>query len=374
MKILFSSNIAWSIYNFRIKLLKRLKQNGHEIFTVAKADHYVEFLEKEGFIFRHIEINNNSTNPLEDLKLIRSYIKLYKEIAPDIILHNAIKPNIYGTIAAKFLGIPVINNISGLGTLFIKKSISTVIAKQLYKFSQYKADKVFFQNSDDLNLFINSGLVKKEVTQLIPGSGVDTNYFVPKVNKLRNTPFKFLFVARLIADKGIREYIDAIKILKNKYSEIEFTILGSIYQANATSITHEELQNWVSNLGIIHIPHSDHVKEIMQEVDCLVLPSYREGLSKVLIEASSLSIPIITTDVPGCRDVVIDGYNGFLCKVKDANDLAIKMEKMYLLDQEDLITLGLNARKRAINVFDIDIINGIYQNAIDKILHIDLKK
>lgn len=374
MKILFSSNIAWSIYNFRTKLLKCLQQNGHQIYTVAKKDQYVKFLEGEGFIFSHIDINNNSTNPLEDIKLVRNYIKLYKEIAPDIILHNAIKPNIYGTIAAKYLGIPVINNISGLGTLFIKKSISTVIAKRLYKFSQHKADKVFFQNSDDLNLFINNRLVKKEVTQLIPGSGVDTKYFVPKVNKLRNIPFKFLFVARLIADKGIREYIDAIKILKKKYNDIEFTILGSIYEANTTAITNEELEDWQKDLGIIHISHSDHVKEIMNEVDCLVLPSYREGLSKVLIEASSLSIPIITTDVPGCRDVVIDGYNGFLCKVKDANDLAIKMEKMYLLDQEDLITLGLNARKRAINVFDIDIINGIYQNAIDKILHIDLKK
>nr|WP_297306875.1 glycosyltransferase family 4 protein [uncultured Flavobacterium sp.] len=370
MKILFSSNIAWSIYNFRTKLLKQLQRNGHNVYAVAKADLYVKNLEAEGFIFKNIDINNNSTNPLEDLKLVWKYIKLYKEIAPDIILHNAIKPNIYGTIAAKYLGIPVINNISGLGTLFIKKSISTVIAKQLYKFSQYKADKVFFQNSDDLNLFINNGLVKKEVTQLIPGSGVDTNYFVPKVNKRRNTPFKFLFVARLIADKGIREYIDAIKILKKKYNDIEFTILGSIYQANATSITHEELQNWVSNLGIIHIPHSDHVKEIMQEVDCLVLPSYREGLSKVLIEASSLAIPIITTDVPGCRDVVIDGYNGFLCKVSDANDLAKKMEKTYSLHDNELFILGANARKRAVEVFDIEIINDIYEDAINNILNI----
>lgn len=367
MKILFSSNIAWSIYNFRYKLLKQLQNNGHEIFTLAHKDDYSEKLNQVGFNFHHININNNSTNPIKDIFLIKDYIKIYKKISPDIILHNAIKPNIYGTIAASLLGIPVINNISGLGTLFIKKSISTIIAKELYRFSQHRAYKVFFQNTDDLNLFVENGLVPLKKTELIPGSGVDTEYFKNSEEKIRKIPFRFLFVARLIADKGIREYIDAIKILKSKYDDIEYVILGSIYEANSTAISQIELDQWKKELDIVHISHSDKVKEIMQTADCVVLPSYREGLSKVLIEASSLSLPIVTTNVPGCKDVVIDGYNGFLSNVKDSDDLALKMEKMYLLDNKSLNTFGKNARQRAVEVFDVKIINDIYEKVINEI-------
>jgi UDP-N-acetylglucosamine:LPS N-acetylglucosamine transferase len=169
MKIIFSSNIAWSIYNFRLKLLKSLQNDGHEIFTVAFNDAYSEKLKNEGFHFEAIDLNNNSTNPLEDLKTIYSYYKIYKKIKPDVICHNAIKPNIYGTIAAGMLNIPVVNNISGLGTLFIKKSFSTKIAKLLYKFSQKKASKIFFQNNDDLSLFIEIKLIEKSKAQVIPG-------------------------------------------------------------------------------------------------------------------------------------------------------------------------------------------------------------
>ncbi|MFT7251620.1 MAG: glycosyltransferase involved in cell wall biosynthesis [Flavobacterium sp.] len=364
MKIVFSSNISWSIYNFRTPLLRDLQSDGHEIHAVASEDAYADKLLNEGFYFEAISLNNNSTNPIEDLKTIIRYYRIYKKIKPDIICHNAIKPNIYGTIAAGILGIPTINNISGLGTLFIKKSLSTRIAKLLYRISQRKASKVFFQNNDDLQLFLKNKLITKDKCKLIPGSGVDTSKFVPVKKTHPKDCFKFLFVGRLLYDKGIREYIDAIKIIKTNYKNIEFQILGPIYSNNATAISQENLNDWIAAGLINYLGETDDVLKYMVAVDCLVLPSYREGLSKVLIEGSSVALPIITTNVPGCKDVVIDNETGFLCEVKNSKDLADKMIKMIKLPIEERLLMGDNGRNRAINVFDEQIIIKHYKDAI----------
>jgi len=368
MKIIFSSNISWSIYNFRLKLLKSLQNEGHQIYAVASRDEYTEKLINEGFNFEAIDLNNNATNPLEDLKTIYHYYTIYKRINPDVICHNAIKPNIYGTIAAGMLNIPVVNNISGLGTLFIKKSFSTKIAKLLYRFSQKKASKIFFQNKDDLNLFIQNKLIDQSKALLIPGSGVDTSRFIPNEDMNGDSHFQFLFIGRLIYDKGIREYIEAVRLLKNKYPNAIFNILGPLYENNATAISKETLDSWIEDEGIIYLGQTDLVEDVMGLVDCVVLPSYREGLSKVLIEASSMGLPIVTTDVPGCRDVIIDNETGFLCEVENSIDLADKMEKMLLLPYEKRKEMGLKARKRAIAVFDKKIIINHYKEAIQSVI------
>jgi glycosyltransferase involved in cell wall biosynthesis len=364
MKIIFSSNIAWSIFNFRLKLLKSLQDDGHEIYPVAFPDEYSEKLIDEGFHFTAVNLNNNGTNPLKDLKSIYSYYRIYKKIRPDVICHNAIKPNIYGTIAAGMLNIPVVNNISGLGTLFIKKSFPTQIAKLLYRFSQRKASKIFFQNKDDLNLFLENKLIENSKAQVIPGSGVNTLRFIPNEAKEEGLDFTFLFIGRLLYDKGIREYVEAVQLLKKKYPRTKFCILGPLYENNATAITKETLTNWINSDAIIYLGQTDRVEEVMKVADCVVLPSYREGLSKVLIEASSMGLPIVTTNVPGCRDVVINNETGFLCEVKNSKDLANKMEKMLLLSVKERMKMGYYARKRAIEVFDEQIIIRHYKEAI----------
>ena len=367
MKIVFSSNISWSIYNFRTPLLKSLQKDGHIIYTVASKDKYADKLIDEGFFFDEVKLNNNSKNPFEDIKLVFQYYNLYKKIKPDVICHNAIKPNIYGTIAAKFLGIPVVNNISGLGTLFIKESLSTKIAKFLYKVSQRKADKVFFQNTEDYQEFLKNNLVKEGICEIIPGSGVNTELFIPKKNEERML-FRFIFIGRLLFDKGILEYIKALRILKKKYSNFEGTMLGPIYQSNNTAITEENLKEWIKEGVVNYLGITDNIVEFMQEADCLVLPSYREGLSKVLIEASSVGVPIITTNVPGCKDVVVNEVTGLLCEAKNVNDLAMKMEEMLNYDEKKRKEMGLNARKRAIAFFDEKIIINQYKNAINKVV------
>lgn len=364
MKIIFSSNISWSIYNFRLPLLKSLQNDGHEIYTVACRDMYSEKLIKEGFHFDEIDINNNSTNPIEDIKTIFRYYKIYKKIKPHVICHNAIKPNIYGTIAASILGIPVVNNISGLGTLFIKKNFSTLIAKFLYKISQRGAHKVFFQNREDLSLFKINKLIDSDKCVYIPGSGVNTEKFKRKTSTNIEKNFQFVFVGRLIYDKGIREYVDAVEKLKLKYPSVIFNLLGPLYENNATSISKETLQNWIERGIINYLGQSDNVEEVLQNMDCLVLPSYREGLSKVLIEASSMSLPIVTTNVPGCKDVVLNNETGFLCEVRNSKDLEVNMEKILLLTEEERKVMGDKARKRAISIFEENKIVKIYKETI----------
>lgn len=370
MKIVFSSNISWSIYNFRLSLLKSMICDGHECIAVANKDEYTIRIVENGIKFHEISFNNNAKNPFYDLKLIYDYYKLYKLINPDVICHNAIKPNIYGSIAARFLGIPVVNNISGLGTLFIKKSVSTMVAKKLYKISQKKVMPVFFQNSYDLNLFLDEGLIRSNQCELIHGSGVNLNRFKPKNNMETEVskPFVFLFIGRLLNDKGIREYVDASKILSKLYDDIVLKVLGPIYENNETAITKKDVENW-HNSNIIHyLGESDQVEEHLSKADCVVLPSYREGLSKVLIEACSMAKPIVTTNVPGCNDVVIDGLNGFLCSVKNSVDLARKMEDIYLLDSDKRNKMGLEGRHRAETIFDENLIIDQYKKAIYKLI------
>ena len=350
MKIIFSSNVSWSIYNFRKDLLKTLYDMDHEIYTVSSRDKYANKLTKEGFIFKEVNINNNSKNPFTDIKLLYQYIKLYKKIKPDIVCHNAIKPNIYGTIAAKLLGIPVINNISGLGTLFIKKNFSTSLAKILYKFSQKFASTVFFQNPHDSSLFIDENLVGYKKVKLIPGSGVDTCLFKP--NKKKKTDvFNFIFIGRFLKDKGMLELYDAVISLSEIRNDFKVTLVGSRYVSNETCISEIQLNLFKTNNSFDVIGHTDNVQDELIKADCLILPSYREGLSKVLIEAGSSGVPCITTDVPGCKDVIIDNYNGLIVKPKSSESLLIAMQKMLNFEYSTLSTLGKNSRNNIIEKF-----------------------
>ena len=367
-KILFSSNVSWSIYNFRRNLLQTLYERGYDIFTVSSKDKYADKLIKKGFVFKELDINNNSKNPFSDIKLLFDYIKLYNNIKPDIICHNAIKPNIYGTIAAKLLGIPVINNISGLGTLFINKSFSTFLAKILYKFSQKFANTVFFQNSYDSSLFINENIIDSKKIKIIPGSGVDTSLFKPNKKK-RTDFFNFIFIGRFLKDKGMLELYDAVISLSKTRTDFKVSIVGSRYESNETCINEVELNLFKNNNLFDIIGHTDNVQDELIKADCLILPSYREGLSKVLIEAGSSGIPCITTNVPGCKDVVIDNYNGLIIEPKSSVSLLIAMQKMLNLEYSSLSRLARNSRKNIIENFSMQKVNDIYITEIFKILN-----
>jgi len=357
-------NTSWNIYNFRLALIKELRKLGYKVVLVAPRDDYSQKLEEEGFSYYDIKMNNKGVNPFEDLLLIYNFYKLYQKIKPDVLLNYTIKPNIYSSLAGKYLGIPVVNNITGLGTVFLNNNISSHIARWLYKIS-LSENSVVFQNKDDMKLFLDKKILEKKSVIFIPGSGIDTERFKSKYSKLKNKKFTFLMIARLIKDKGIEEYIEAIRLVRksNNSKNYTFKILGSLYLSNPTAISQQELDSWIEEGLIEYLGHSDNVQEEIDKVDCVVLPSYREGLSRVLLEASSMSKPIITTNVPGCRDVVDNGVNGYLVEVKDSVELAEAFEKMINLPIEKLRHMGKEGRKKVVNDFS-------NQKVIDKYLSI----
>ncbi len=359
-------NTSWNVYNFRLNLLKALQKDGNHIVVIAPRDGYSQLLEKEGFEFHHLRLDNDSTNTTRELKLFFHLLKLYRDINPDIILHYTVKPNIYGNLAAAFLKKPTISNVSGLGTVFLNNNLSSKIARILYKLTLKFAGKVFFQNNYDRRLFIKNALVDKDITDLIPGSGIDTDYFTP--NTFQPEKLTFLFIGRLIRDKGISEYIEAIKIVKKKYKDVKFQIVGSLYEKNPTAITKQTLEQWIQHGLIEYKGHTDDIKKCISAASCVVLPSYREGLSRSLLEAASMAKPIVTTDVPGCKDVVDDGVNGFLCRVKDSVDLAEAIIKLIVLSEQERLKMGQNGREKVLTQFSDNIIIKKYQDTIEEVL------
>lgn len=368
-KILISINTSWNIINFRLGLLKALQKDGFDIVVLAPKDKYSELFEEQGFQYYEIEMNNKGTNPVEDFKLIISYYKVLKKIKPDLILNYTIKPNIYGTIAASLLNIPTINNIAGLGTLFVKENFVTKIAKYLYKYSQSKAKFIFFQNNEDYDLFIAEKLVDKNKCGILPGSGVDTNKFVPILNEKKDDKLRFLLISRMLWDKGVGQYVEVARELKKKYPNIEFQLLGFLDVSNKSAISKEQMDIWVKEGIVNYLGTSDNVKSEISQSDCIVLPSfYREGTPRTLLESASMAKPIITTNNIGCKDVVDHNINGYLCEIKNSKDLEVQIEKMINLSEEERVNMGKKGREKIINQFDETIVIEKYLKEINKIL------
>jgi len=367
-KIAIIANTSWFILNFKSGLILELQGLGNEVIIIAPKDDYSYQLEGMGCTFYDISINNKGTNPLEDAALIYKFYKLFLEIGPDILLLHTIKPNLYAAFAARVASIHVISTITGLGTVFLNERFSSKMARLLYRISLKSSKKVFFENPDDRQLFIDRKLVTPEKTDVIAGSGIDTRKYVPSISRTKGLLKQFLFIARLVRDKGIVEYVEAAKILKIKYPEVEFAILGAFYHGNPTAIEEKQMETWEAEGTVNYLGLSDDVQSIIDKTDCVVLPSYREGLSRVLLEAASMERPIVTTNVPGCKDVVNDGVNGFLCNVKDVDSLARQMEKILLLSEEDRNEMGRKSRVKVINEFEEQLVVDKYMFAIEEIL------
>lgn len=366
MKIAIVINTSWNIYNFRMGLIKSLKANGIEVHTIAPEDEFSTLLVQNDCNYTALPMDNTGTNPIKDIGLTYRLFKVYKRIKPDLILHFTIKPNIYGTAAATLLGIPVINNVSGLGTIFMNNSYVNRLARFMYKVAFRYPKQVFFQNSDDRDLFIKLKLIKPEISALLPGSGIDLGHFMPKAFK-KNKEFTFLLISRLIYEKGIIEYVEAVKALKSKGVNAKFQLLGATDPSHKRGITTEMLEQWINSNIIEYLGTTDDVRQFIDKADCIVLPSYREGTPRTLLEAASSGKPIVATNVPGCNHVVENNYNGFLCKLKDAEDLAVKMSNMLLLNEETLALMGKNGRKKVETQFDEKIVVEKYLASIRSI-------
>lgn len=365
MRVAIVLNTSWNIYNFRMNFVKALLEQGHEVHTIAPFDHYTYHLIEAGCKHHNVKMDSRGANVIKDLALIFELWLIYFKTKPDVILHFTVKPNVYGTLAAAALRIPVINNVCGLGTVFLKEGTVSKVAKLLYKISFRFPRKVFFQNPDDKQLFIDERLVSPKIVDLLPGSGIDVSAFTPA--PLKSHVFTFLFISRLIYDKGIVEYVEAIKILKSYGISARFQLLGAKDPKHKRGLPVQVINTWVKEGRIEYLGKTDDVRPYINRADCVVLPSYREGSPRSLMEAACMAKPIVATDVPGCRQIVEDGYNGLLCKVQDADDLAAKMLVMFQIPSAIRQQMGAHGRKKMEIEFSDTVVANKYLDAINEL-------
>jgi glycosyltransferase involved in cell wall biosynthesis len=367
-KILISINTAWNLLNFRAGLINGLISSGFEVIAVAPSDKYVAELELLGCSFVHLEMDNKGTHPVRDFLLMWHYLRLLKTEKPDLCLFYTVKPNVYGSLASSLCSIPFINNVSGLGAVFIQGGWLRQFVSWLYRLAFRNSNRVFFQNRDDLGLFLENKLVKKELTDVLPGSGINLRRYIPVGDADRKplaAPFRFLLISRMLKDKGVVEFVNAAQLLQESGVKAEFCLLGFLDVQNPAAISNEQMKEWTDQGFVKYLGVSDDVREHIASADCIVLPSYREGTPRSLLEAAAMAKPIITTNVVGCKEVVKHGVNGFLCEVKNAQDLALKMQDMLVLSESQRKLMGQNGRLRMENEFDENIVIQKYLQIID---------
>jgi glycosyltransferase involved in cell wall biosynthesis len=354
-KIALVANSAWSVYNFRFDLIRNLLQR-FDVLIVAPRDSFVPELENAGCSYLEIRFNNRSENPLKDYFLYRSLKRIYREEKPDFIFHYVIKPNIYGSLAAAACGIPSVAVITGLGYAFDKKNLLNRIVSILYRKSLKKASEVWFLNQEDAGLFISRRLVAADKIKILPGEGINTEYFFPLIHKpvAREKSFRFLMATRLLKSKGISIYVEAARRLKLKNPDIRFELIGFFEKSHPDSITEHELKYWKKKGIIQYGGFARDVRPFLRQADCFIFPSfYHEGIPRCLLEAASMELPIITSKNTGCREVVEDGYNGLLCEMNRVADLVDKMEKMMALTSQQRMEMGKNGRSLVKEKFDV---------------------
>lgn len=364
MKIVITVNAAWNIWNFRRPLLRQLLDEDHEVTILAPEDHTADLLRDFGCSFRHLEMSAKGLNPVEGLHLMRQMSLAFYQIKPDVILSFTIKNNIFGAFAAKLQRLYFLPNITGLGTAFLSGSLLEKIAVALYKNAFRGLPRIFFQNSDDLNLFVERGLIDSSQAVMVPGSGVDLEHFVAATYPEQQEHPVFLMVARLLKDKGVFEYVDAARKIRKKYPGTRFQFLGAADSQNRSAISLEALQRWVEDGHIEYLGETDDVRPYIESAHCIVLPSYREGAPRTLIEAAAMARPLITTDVPGCRTVVDHGSNGFHCAPQSSDSLASALERFLELSQAEKAAMGQAGRAKMEREFCHTIVNRAYTEAI----------
>jgi glycosyltransferase involved in cell wall biosynthesis len=370
-RIAIVANTTWNIYNFRQNVIRKLIDEGHEVIVMAPVDKYISYHEKFHQL-RHVplrKLKRDSVNPIRDLQLASELTRLYKEHKPDLVIHYTVKPNIYGGVAAWLAGVPSIAVVTGLGYAFLHNGFIQKTTTRLYKWTSKFHRRVVFENDDDLALFVKLGLLKQSKGVSVNGCGVDTELFKPQKNILASKEkVIFSFIGRLLYDKGIKEFIDAAHLVKAQHENVSFWIFGELDRDNPSAINEKDLVQWVKDEAIEYHGATENIKKYMQLSDCVVLPSYREGMSRVIMEAMSMERPVITSDTPGCRQAITDGETGFIVPVKDHLALAEAMTKFIDLPAEYKRQMGIKGRNRAVEIFDEKIVAEQITEIIDNVL------
>jgi glycosyltransferase involved in cell wall biosynthesis len=369
LKVMISVNTAWNLLNFRAGLIQSFVSAGYDVVAVAPPDECSLRLAALGCRFVPLPMDNKGTHPARDLLLLLRFLKLLRVEKPHVYLGYTVKPNVYGSLAANVLGVYVVNNIAGLGAVFIKGGWLNQLVKALYRVALSRSRRVFFQNKDDRQLFIEHRLVPERVTDLLPGSGIDLGKFSP-VPLPNNTRIRFLLIARMLWDKGVGEFVEAARLLNQRGIRAEFCLLGFLDVQNPAAISRKQVDDWVVEGAVRYLGVSDNVRQEIAQADCIVLPSYREGTPRTLLEAAAMARPIVTTNAVGCREVVEDGHNGFLCRTKDAHDLAEQMALIAEMTPAEREAMGMRGREKVEREFDEQIVIKKYLETISSILEV----
>lgn len=340
--VLISANAFWNIAHFRARLIEALVAEGYAV-SIACPQPDRHWAVTKGVEAFEIRMDRSGLSPLRDGTTLINYLRLFVDHRPKFFLGFTAKPNIYGSIAARLVGAMALPNVSGLGTAFINPGPLSAILGMLYRAAFRKCPVVFFQNPDDRDLFVERNIVRPEQAQLLPGSGVDLHHFTPQ--PVRDGPIRFLFVGRLLGDKGVREFVEAARLLKTDHPDWSFQLLGPLDPGNRSGILQPELDSWVAQNVVDYLGETSDVRSWLAEATAVVLPSYREGLPRSLLEGASAARPLIASDVPGNRQVVKHGVNGLLCAARDCHSLADAMRTLAQLDPADRAAMGGAGRK-----------------------------
>ena len=369
MKAVLFANTDWYLYNFRIEYAKFLRSQGWDVVLMSPDGEYVEKIEALGFRHIDMEFSRKGMNPAAESDAIRRIREVYEAEQPDLVHHFTIKCMIYGSIAARQVGVKsIVNSVTGLGFVFLsdKPHVKLVrgVVKHLYK-KAFKGTQVIFENPDDRALFLEMGLVGEDNSHVILGTGIDTDAFVP-VRPPDSVPLTIL-PARMLWDKGIGEFVDAAAAIRKEGINARFALIGKMDEGNPACIEYETLTRWQKEGNVEWWGWQDDIYTSISLADIVCLPSYREGLPKILLEAAACGRPIVTTDVPGCRETVINGVNGLLVEVKSVESL--KNALVRLINDRDLrVKMGEASRELAVSRFSNAIVNAetykIYRAAL----------
>lgn len=357
-RVALLANTTWYLYNFRLNLMRTLREVGANVVALAPPDGYEKQVEAEGIRHRSTWLGGGGMNPFVEVKAVGHLVHVLRRERPDVLLTFTPKGNIYGGLASRALGIGLVPNVSGLGEAFTTKRALTLLVKPLYRVAFRNALWVFFQNNDDMSMFVDRGLCRPQIVERIPGSGVDVRWFVadPAMDERRrasDTRLVFLLVARMIHEKGIVEFVEAARILRSMGLPAVFRLIGPLVEGRASAITRSQLTSWCDEGVVEYGGATDDVKAAIQQADCVVLPSYyREGVPRSLLEGASMARPVIASDMPGCRDVVDDGVTGYLCAARDAMDLGQKMQQFLRLTPKERVAMGRAGRDKMTCQFD----------------------
>ncbi len=356
VKVILFANTDWYLYNFRKGLRRALRDAGHEVVLVSPPGEYVRRLQDEGFHWRCIDLDPGGMNPVTDARKVGDIVRLYREERPAIAHHFTIKCVLYGTPAARWLGgIAVVNAVTGLGHVFTDPGLrARVLQKPVGLAYRYGLRghhvQTIFQNDVDRQEFLDRRLVPSKTSTVIRGSGVDCRVFTPVESNGCGDPVRVLFASRLLREKGIYEYLAAAEQLRARGLEAEFLCAGDIYEGNPSSLTDEEIAELEGHGAVRFLGHVDDMVGLLRSVDVVILPSYREGTPRILLEAAATGLPIVGTDIPGCRGVVEHDVNGLLVQPGDAAGLARAMEQL-ILDPDLRHRFGAASRRIAVADF-----------------------